>query len=167
MVTALDSSITVSSLIQQVTKQIHQLSLPNIALIGVNTEGDMIAKRIQKNFEVNNAMTYQAVLDIKLYEKKNGDEAYLNVGTTNIPFRLTDKTVILVFDKIDSGENVISALSVLVDYGFPEQLKLCAPIVSKNIKYPILVEFFGALVEDHQNIDLELFEISGEDKILF
>ena len=161
----MSQSVTLSSLIEKLANNIIDIEKNNIALIGVNAIGDIIAKRIQKKCGEQNELVFNGVLDISLFEKKKIDAQYLSVGKTDIPFSLQDKCVILVFDKIDSGLNVLTALNILADYDYPRQIKICTLLHKESDHYPINVELSGIKC-NCSDIEIKCFEIDGEDDII-
>lgn len=161
----MSQSMTLTGMIDKLAESIINIKKKNIALIGVNTIGDIIAKRIQKKCVEQNELVFNGVLDISLFENKNSETQYLSVGKTDIPFSLHDKCVVLVFDKIDTGSNVLSALNILADYDFPRQIKICTLLHKESDHYPINVEFSG-LKCNCTDIEIKCFEIDGEDDII-
>ena len=101
-------------------------SLKDLVLVGIRTAGAFLANRlcdeISKGTEEKPLI---GVLDINLYRDdwtRIGPNPKL--GSTDIPFSLDDKTIVLVDDVLFTGRTVRAALDALMDFGRPKKIEL-------------------------------------------
>ncbi len=105
-------------------------SMRDIALIGIRTGGAFLAYRLRDQLsgrETENLPT--GALDINLY-RDDWTRIGVNpkIGTTEIPFSIDDKIVILVDDVLFTGRTVRAALDALIDFGRPRKIELAVLI---------------------------------------
>ena len=99
-----------------------------IALVGIRTRGDVLAKRLAKVLEqITNAPIRTGALDITLYR----DDLMRHVvgpqplvRRTEIPFSIDDQKILLVDDVLYTGRTIRAALDALIDFGRPKEIQL-------------------------------------------
>ncbi|MBW1692082.1 MAG: bifunctional pyr operon transcriptional regulator/uracil phosphoribosyltransferase PyrR [Deltaproteobacteria bacterium] len=101
-------------------------SRKDLVLVGIRTGGAFLAYRlcdeISKGDEEKPLM---GILDINLYRDdwtRIGPNPKL--GSTEIPFSVDDKTIVLVDDVLFTGRTVRAALDALIDFGRPKKIEL-------------------------------------------
>lgn len=142
----------------------------NLAVIGIRTRGEFIAKRIaDKISKIENRKIQIGTLDITFYR----DDVRLRlrqpeVKTTEINFSIDDKDIILVDDVLFTGRTVRAALDALMDFGRPKTVQLAVLIDRGNRELPIQADFVGKRVKTSLNeeIKVKLREVDGEDSVL-
>ena len=98
----------------------------DLVLVGIRTAGAFLANRlcdeIMKGTEEKPLI---GVLDINLYRDdwtRIGPNPKL--GSTEIPFSVDDKTIVLVDDVLFTGRTVRAAMDALIDFGRPKKIEL-------------------------------------------
>lgn len=122
--------------IQQALKRISEKiiskhkSLKDIVLIGIRTGGAFLAYRLRDEIsEKDERKPPTGVLDINLYRDdwtRIGPNPKL--GSTEIPFSIDDKVIILVDDVLFTGRTVRAAMDALIDFGRPKKIELAVLI---------------------------------------
>ncbi len=138
----------------------------NIVLVGVQTRGAFLAKRIQQNLEqFEGEKIACGVLDISKYRD---DEKKQDRNLTNIDFDLTNKDVILVDDVLFKGRTVRAALDALFDLGRPRSIQLVVLIDRGHRELPIRADFVGKNIPTSlsEDVSVQLEEIDGIDRVL-
>lgn len=101
-------------------------SLRDIVLVGIRTGGAFLAFRLRDEISKGDEEKQPTgVLDINLYRDdwtRIGPNPKL--GSTEIPFSIDDKIVILVDDVLFTGRTVRAAMDALIDFGRPKKIEL-------------------------------------------
>ena len=101
-------------------------SLQDIVFIGIRTGGAFLAYRLCDEISrKNEEKPPTGVLDITLYRDdwtRIGPNPKL--GSTEIPFSIDDKIIILVDDVLFTGRTVRAAMDALIDFGRPKKIEL-------------------------------------------
>ncbi|MFA5271054.1 MAG: bifunctional pyr operon transcriptional regulator/uracil phosphoribosyltransferase PyrR [Candidatus Omnitrophota bacterium] len=141
-----------------------------IVLIGIQTRGIHLAKRIQTIIkETERKDVPLGILDITLYR----DDLTV-VGTkpmvkeTQIDFDLNDKVVILVDDVLFTGRTIRAALDEIMDFGRPKCVKLLVLIDRGHRELPIRADFVGKNIPTSKNetVLVHLEEIDGKEEVV-
>jgi pyrimidine operon attenuation protein/uracil phosphoribosyltransferase len=142
----------------------------NIVLIGIKRRGDIIAQRMAALIKEHEGRTVPlGALDITLYR----DDLQLVSDTpiiesTDIPFDINKKTIILVDDVLYTGRTIRAAMEELFNFGRPKAIQL-AILVDRGLReLPIQADFVGKYVPTarDQIVDVHMKETDGEDCIL-
>ena len=110
-------------------------SLEDICLVGIRTGGAYLAERLRQEISKGNGEKLPTgVLDINLYRDdwtRVGPNPKL--GSTDIPFSIDDKIIILVDDVLFTGRTTRAAMDALMDFGRPRRIEL-AVLVDRGEK---------------------------------
>ncbi|HHV44612.1 MAG TPA: bifunctional pyr operon transcriptional regulator/uracil phosphoribosyltransferase PyrR [Firmicutes bacterium] len=140
-----------------------------LAVIGIRTRGVPLAKRLTQKLEaVEGKEVPLGILDINLYrDDLSLAAAQPVVRTTEVPFDITDRIIVLVDDVLYTGRTVRSALDALIDLGRPRKIQLAVLIDRGHRELPIQADFVGKEVPTARTevIKVCLEEIDGEDKV--
>ena len=127
----------------------------NVCLIGIKRRGVCIAKEIQKNIQQNEGVDLlTGELDITLYRDdltKQNDFPVLN--SSDVPFDINDKIVVLADDVIFTGRTVRAAIDAVFSLGRPKVIQFAALIDRGHRELPIKADYVG------KNIPTSLNEI--------
>ncbi len=130
-----------------------------VAFIGIRTGGDLIAKSLVRLLEERTGERIpMGVLDITLYRDDiTRRKAYPEVKSTNIPFAVEDKDIILVDDVLHTGRSIRAAIDHIVDLGRPGKIYLLVLFDRGGRELPIQADFTGMKINlpDEQIIKLE------------
>jgi len=123
-------------------------NLDNLAIVGIQRRGATLARRISeiiKSLEGKNLPV--GSLDITLYRDDLSRISYQPViRSTDIPFSIDDRHILLVDDVLYSGRTVRAALDALLDIGRPKKIEL--------------------LVLPSQMVEVRLKEVDGEEEVV-
>ena len=121
----------------------------NLVIIAVKTGGINIAKRI-KNFleELYNVKILYGELDISLYYEDYSKPFYGPiVHSSNIPFSISEKDVIIIDDVMYSGRTGFAAVNALLDVGKPKTVKLVTLVETGEKELPVKADYVGKFIE--------------------
>ena len=144
-------------------------NIANIAIVGIRTRGDFIAKRILKNIneKVKKDVKF-GTLDVTFYR----DDFRTNLGTpeigpSNITFDLNDLNVILVDDVLYTGRTIRAAMDELFSFGRPASIQLCVLVDRGHRELPIKANFIGKNfpTAPKEHIDVCIKEVDKYDVI--
>lgn len=136
--------------------------LRRIALIGIRKRGVPLARRLQVYLnEIEEFDIPFGILDITLYrDDLSQRQDQPEVHTTDVPFDLTDKNVILVDDVLFTGRTVRAAMDAMVDFGRPASIQLAVLVDRGHRELPIRADYVGKNVPSSRN---ELVEVRIQD----
>lgn len=138
------------SISRTLTRMAHEILEKNkgaegLALIGIQTRGVPLAKRLQQNINtIAKKEIPLGILDINLYRDdltKVSEQPV--VGKTEINFDLDEKIIVLVDDVLYTGRTVRAALDAMVDFGRPKRIELAVLIDRGHRELPIRADFVG------------------------
>ena len=142
----------------------------NLCLIGIKTRGVPLAERIATNIKrIENVDVEVGQLDITLYRddlsKVNSDPI---VNSTNIPFSIEKKIVVLVDDVIFTGRTARAALDALMSLGRPAKIQLCELIDRGHSELPIKANYVGKNIPTSLSevVMVQLAEIDGVSSVV-
>ena len=120
----------------------------NIALVGIVTRGDLLAKRLAEKIE--------AIEGTKV-----------PLGKLDILFDLDGKDVVLVDDVLYTGRTIRAALDALMDIGRPSTVQLAVLVDRGHRQLPIRADFVGKNVpsSSDENVRLFLEEADGKSEV--
>ncbi|MBV7390207.1 bifunctional pyr operon transcriptional regulator/uracil phosphoribosyltransferase PyrR [Enterococcus alishanensis] len=164
--------VTMKRALTRITYEIIERNkgVQDIVLIGIKTRGIFIAQRIAERLkQLEQIDVPVGELDITLYRddvKSNTDEPELH--SSDIPFPIEGKQVILVDDVLFTGRTIRAALDAVMDYGRPQKISLAVLVDRGHRELPIRADYVGkniptALTEE---IIVEMEENDGQDRIL-
>jgi len=160
---------TIARIAHEVVERNRQLD--ELALVGVRTRGVPIARRIsQAVTEIAGVTIPVGTLDITLYRD---DLMRLTVGpqplvrTTDIPFSIDDRRILLVDDVLYTGRTVRAALDALIDFGRPRSIQLVVLVDRGHRELPIRADYVGKNLptSPRESVQVRLEEIDGRDEV--
>jgi pyrimidine operon attenuation protein/uracil phosphoribosyltransferase len=166
------NSKQIDSKIENLAKEIVKQNIDNIIVIGIQTKGVSVAKRLSRKIESIKNMKEQipfGILDITLY-RDDLQEAGADIPTikdTNIPCDINNKNIILVDDVLYTGRTIRSALDVLKDFGRPQSIKLAVLVDRGYRELPIQPDFVGLIHHTKNRICVDMNDdVSNDDKVV-
>jgi pyrimidine operon attenuation protein/uracil phosphoribosyltransferase len=139
----------------------------DLALIGILRKGGPLSQRLVASIErIEGASVAAGVLDISLY--RDDFRTYQpKVGTTQIPFDIEGKKIVLVDDVLSTGRTVRAALGALNDLGRPSSIQLAVLIDRGHRELPIRPDYVGKNLPTSRQefIRVSLTELEGEDHV--
>ena len=144
--------------------------LDKLVFIGIRRRGVPLAQRLAKKIAtLEQREVPLGILDINLYRddlSTVSNQPVLN--STDIPFEVTGKDVILVDDVLYTGRTIRAALDALFDHGRPARVQLLVLIDRGHRELPIEARYVGRMVQTTSNeiIEVKFQEIDGMEKVL-
>jgi pyrimidine operon attenuation protein / uracil phosphoribosyltransferase len=143
-----------------------------LALVGVRTRGVPIATRLASRLkEITGQDVLVGALDITLYRD---DLMHHAVGpqplvrSTDIPFSIDNRVIVLVDDVLYTGRTVRAALDELIDFGRPKAIQLVVIVDRGHRELPIKADYVGKnLPTSHtESVSVRLAETDGCDEVI-
>lgn len=156
---------------------VHQLienydDFENTCIIGIQERGVLLADRLIQILtkEKPNLNVAYGKLDITFYRDDfRIRETPIKASETNIDFSLDKMRVILVDDVLYTGRTIHAAMSALLDFGRPEEIRLLTMVDRRfNRHLPIGPDFSGLAVDavDQAYVRVHWKETEQKDQIL-
>lgn len=142
----------------------------NLCLIGIRTRGVPLAQRISRNInQIENADVPVGALDITLYRddlSMLGEEPVVN--STDVPFSLDGKIVVLVDDVIFTARTARAAMDAVMKLGRPSRIYLAVLIDRGHSELPIRPNFVGKNIPTSYDeiVAVNLAETDGKTCVL-
>jgi pyrimidine operon attenuation protein / uracil phosphoribosyltransferase len=142
----------------------------NLALIGIRRRGVPLAQRIAHAMRgIDGVEVPVGTLDITLYRDDLSKVApHPLLHSSEIPFLVDDKDLILVDDVLYTGRTARAAMNGLFDLGRPQRVRLCVLIDRGHRELPIEASFVGRRVQtaDNEIIEVRLKETDQQDRVM-
>lgn len=133
-----------------ITRGAHQIlekneNADNLVLIGIKTRGVPLARMLAKKiYEIENISVPVGVLDITLYRDDILDEGGdPKINSSDIPFDVNGKIVVLVDDVLYTGRTVRAAMDAVIKIGRPSKIELFEMVDRGHRELPIRADFVG------------------------
>lgn len=157
------------------TRMAHEILEQNadpesLAFVGIHTHGVPLARRLAG--KVGGILSREfpsAEIDIAMHR----DDLALrseppSVGTSHIPFDVTDKVIVLVDDVLFTGRSIRAAMDELSDFGRPRRIQLAVLVDRGHRELPIRADYVGKNVPTaiHERVLVRLVETDGNDEVV-
>ncbi len=158
-----------------VTRIAHEIVERNkgtndLVLIGLRSRGVDLARRIAQELKIiDGADIPVGTLDVTLYRDDLGRVGIQpEVRTTDIPFPINEKRVVLVDDVLYTGRTIRAALDSLIDLGRPRLIQLAVLVDRGHRELPIRADYVGKNVPTsrQEQVQVLLTEEDGVDGVL-
>jgi pyrimidine operon attenuation protein/uracil phosphoribosyltransferase len=149
----------------------HNRGVGNVALVGIRTRGVPIARRLAGLLkDISGTEVPTGTLDITLYRD---DLMRLAVGpqplvrSTDIPFTIDGRHILLVDDVLYTGRTIRAALDALIDFGRPQTIQLAVLVDRGHRELPIRADYVGRNIPTsaQQSVQVHLVELDGRDEV--
>jgi len=141
-----------------------------LVLVGIRTGGVYLANRLRDKIKkMTGRQIPVGILDIGLYRD---DWTRISpqpiVRTTEIPFPIDDRDVVLVDDVLFTGRTVRSAMDALIDFGRPKRIVLAVMVDRGHRELPICADYAGVKVTTtlDEVVNVYMREAGGEDRVV-
>ena len=145
-------------------------NLGEIAIVGIRTRGDFLAKRLHAQIEKISGIEIPiGTLDVTFHR----DDFRTNlgspkVGASNILFEIEGKTVILIDDVLYTGRTIRAAMDEIFTYGRPSSIQLGVLVDRGHRELPIRADYvcknYPTSIDEHIHVHLE--DVDDEDAVL-
>jgi len=142
----------------------------NLVLLGVQRRGVPLAAKLADAIsQIEGTEVPRGALDITFYRddlSKLGPAP--QVASTEMPFDVSEKIVILVDDVLYTGRTVRAALDVIMDWGRPEAIRLAVLVDRGHRELPIRPDFVGKNVPTsaREIIKVKVMDIDGKEEVV-
>lgn len=158
---------------RSLTRIAHQIletnkGCKNIALVGILTRGDLLAKRLAEKIEqIEGTSVPLGKLDISFYRDDFALHFAPEVHSTEIDFDIDGMDIVLVDDVLFTGRTIRAALDALMDIGRPARVELAVLVDRGHRQLPIRADYVGKNVpsSDLENVRLFLEEVDGKSEV--
>jgi pyrimidine operon attenuation protein/uracil phosphoribosyltransferase len=143
-----------------------------LAFVGIRTRGVPIARRLAaKIADLGDAHIPVGTLDITLYRDdlmRHPIGPQPLVRSTEIPFSIDDKKILLVDDVLYTGRTIRAALDALIDFGRPQSIQLVVLVDRGHRELPIKADYVGKNLPTarSQSVQVRLVETDGTDEVV-
>jgi pyrimidine operon attenuation protein/uracil phosphoribosyltransferase len=163
---------TLSRMTHEIAEQATDLR--TLALVGIQTGGVDLAARLRGLFGSFYSIEpptgaiditfYRDDLDIRLGREYGQPKAQ----STDLPFDINGKSVVLVDDVLYTGRTIRAAIDALFDYGRPDSVRLAVLVDRGHRDLPIRPDFVGKNVPTSRNerVEVHLLERHGADEVI-
>ena len=134
----------------------------DVVLIGIQRRGVSLARDVQRAItRIEGTEVPMGTLDITFYRDDLSTMGPApSVGSTDLPFDINDKTVVLVDDVLYTGRTVRAAMNELMDYGRARAIQLAVLIDRGHRELPIRADYVGKNVPTSRR---EVIKVMVED----
>ncbi len=160
-----------SEITRALTRIAHEILERNrgterVGIVGIRTGGVHLAHRLVRRIaEIEGSPVPIGELDITLYRDdlaKRKDQPVLR--KTNVPFNISDLTVVLVDDVLFTGRTIRAAMDGLIDLGRPAEIQLAVLVDRGHRQLPIKATYVGKNLPTSREEKVRvLFEEEGEE----
>ena len=143
----------------------------DLALVGIRERGVPLARRIAAELNrISNTDVPTGALDITLYRDDLMRQAVGPqplVRSTEIPFSIDNKRILLVDDVLYTGRTIRAALDALIEFGRPKVIQLVVLVDRGHRELPIKADYVGRNIPTsrQQSVQVRLAEIDGRDEV--
>lgn len=139
------------------------------AMVGMQTRGVFLARRLQQRIEEREGIDLPVgTLDVTMYR----DDVRLrleqpHMQETRIPFRVTDRHLVLVDDVVYTGRTGRAALDALMDLGRPASVRFLVIVDRGHRELPIATDIVGREVPTlpDEEVRVRVDEIDDTDGV--
>jgi len=144
----------------------------DLIIVGIKTRGDYLAKRITRYIKsIEKTEVPVGALDITLYRDDLTEidaQPLVMMRSTDIPFDITKKRIILVDDVLYTGRTIRAALDALMDLGRPTSIRLAVLIDRGHRQLPIQADFVGKTIatSKREQVEVNLREVDKVENVI-
>ena len=145
-------------------------SVKDLALIGIHTRGVFLARRLAGMIASKTGVpVLTGTIDITLYRDDWTRISYQPlVQSTDIPFSVDNRRVVLVDDVLFTGRTTRAALDALMDFGRPSRVELAVLVDRGSRELPIRADYVGKTIETNrdQAVNVLMDECDEKDLVV-
>jgi pyrimidine operon attenuation protein/uracil phosphoribosyltransferase len=168
IMTAQELDLALQRIALQILEKNH--STGRLAVVGIHTCGVYLADRLRAIIaRQTGAEVLSGSLDITLYRD---DWSLISqnpqVKTTDIPFAVEQRDILLVDDVIFTGRTIRAAMDALMDYGRPHSIHLAVLVDRGGRELPIQPDYVGMTTDvlGNERIQVMMQENAGIDQVV-
>lgn len=141
----------------------HHKGIENIILVGIETRGVHLAKRLGKRLEELEGKVPVETINIQAYR----DDVKHTAEKPAEAIDLTGKKVILVDDVLYTGRTIRAAMDACMDRGRPSEISLAILVDRGHRELPIRPDYIGKNIptSKEERVNVLVMEIDGKDAV--
>lgn len=139
-----------------------------VLLVGIHRRGVPLAERLSDEIEsIEGEAPPVGTLDVSFYRDDLRIRTPREIATTDVPFAVDGKVVVLVDDVLFTGRTIRAAIDALVDFGRPRLVQLAVLVDRGHRELPIRADFIGKNVptSPDQDVEVRLLATDGADEV--
>ena len=144
-------------------------NIEKLALVGIQTRGVYLARRIQKMVaSIEGVRPPAGCIDITLYRDDWTRIApHPVVRKTDIDFSVDSMHILLVDDVLFTGRTIRGAMNALIDFGRPDRIEVAVLVDRGHRELPIYANYIGKTVKTRreESVDVMVLEHDGMDRV--
>jgi len=146
-------------------------TVDNLAIVGLRARGVPLAERLAADLrQLTGVEVPTGALDITMYRddlQQHQIGVRPVVRTTDIPFSIDDRLILLVDDVLFTGRTIRAALDALIDFGRPRAIQLVVLVDRGHRELPIRADYVGRNIPTsrQQSVQVRLAEVDGRDEV--
>ena len=162
----------IERIITRITHEILEVhkGAGNLSLIGIQTRGVFLARRIQSLIKKIEGIEIPAgIIDITLYRDDwTRISHHPVVQATDIFFSIDEKQIILIDDVLFTGRTIRAAMDAVMDYGRPDLIELAVLVDRGHRELPVQANYVGKHVATRrlETVNVLLSEHDGIDQVV-
>ncbi len=166
--------LTADDMNRALTRIAHEILEKNkgaerLALVGVRKRGVHLAQRIvDKINDIEGVKLPLGVLDITLYRDDVDLKLKKPAYSTEIPFDISGKDIILVDDVLYTGRTTRAAMDAIMDFGRPSSIQLAVMIDRGHRELPVRADYVGKNIPTagREEVQVRLKNEDGLDEVV-
>ena len=143
--------------------------LDKIAIVGIRTRGEIIAKKIHHLIVKNTKVDIKfGILDVTFYRDDfRSNLGSPKVGPSNIIFDVNHAKIILVDDVLFTGRTIRAAMDEIFSFGRPSSIQLCVLVDRGHRELPIKANYIGKNypTKPNEHVHVHVEEIDKSEEI--
>ena len=161
----------VSKLLKRLSHEIIEsnTNLSNVAIVGIRTRGDVIAKRVAKIIEnISGDKVKLGTLDVTFYRDDfSSNWGSPKVGPSDVTFDVNKINIILIDDVLYTGRTIRAAMDEVFSYGRPASIQLGVLVDRGHRELPIKANYIGKNIPTSlkEHVFVHVKEIDSKDEV--
>jgi len=145
-------------------------NLDNLAIVGIRTRGDIIAKRIVKLIKdiTKRDNIVSGTLDVTFYRDDfSSNWGSPKVGPSDITFDVNDFNIVLIDDVLFTGRTIKAAIEEIFSFGRPSSIQLGVLVDRGHRELPIKANYVGKNIptSDNEHVHVYVEEVDNKEEI--
>ncbi|AJC96425.1 bifunctional pyr operon transcriptional regulator/uracil phosphoribosyltransferase PyrR [Staphylococcus hyicus] len=137
----------------------------NLALLGIKTRGEYLAKRIQQKIqEIENVSVPTGTIDITQFRDDVEMRDVALAQSFDIDIDLNNRIVIIVDDVLYTGRTVRASLDAILLHRRPKKIGLATLVDRGHRELPIRADFVGKNIPTSHEESVEVFLTEVDDR---
>ena len=155
-----DIERSLSRIAHEIDERNH--GLENLVLVGIRTGGALLVARLAEKLQkIGSGQIPVGIIDITLYRDDLMTRTPI-VQTTEVPFSIEDRDLVLVDDVLFTGRTIRAALDALIDLGRPKSIQLAILVDRGHRELPIQADYIGRKIETDRHERVKLIADEGK-----